>query len=950
MRIPSTLSVLSALGAIAPVLFGADALSPEQARESFVLADPALSVELVASEPMVESPCAFAFDEQGQLFVAENRGYPNTADPAQGRIALLRDKDGDGRMDERVTFADGLTYPNGVLPWRGGVIVTCAPDVLYFKDKDGDGMADERRVLLTGFATTGSTQLRVNAPTLGPDGWVYLAAGLSGGNITCPEHPDRPALKMTSDVRFHPETLEVQLVDGRSQYGMSFDDFGRRFICMNRLPIQHVVLGSRWLRRNPNLAFSETVQDCHERDVKTGLRGGGDGVRLHPISSNITTADSHAGSFSAACGVHVWRGGSIGPAYDGKVFSCDPTGNLVHVDRLQDRGATFSAAPLFGDREFMASRDDWFRPVFVGSGPDGAFYVADMYRLVIEHPDYLPQEVRKRTDFESGKAMGRIWRVRTSGAKPVKPAFSTEAERLNGLAEGKGWQRETAFRLVLEKPMPAKTLRERLGHADSAGNATLLHLLAARGELDPEALQFGANGADPVLREIVLRLWMEQKSPRSWMPDPAVLGNEDDARTRFVGALALGEIPEGTSALAAIAARDAGDRWTRAAVLSSINERAGDFLRAFFETAQNIREGEVELLRAAARSFANLGELRKALDEQRGGLEAGREGLGNAVTALVLGVSERSNERLEPKAGDAWLGAIVDGALDVAQRNDRDPIERALCVQLLGRATWAKVGATLIKLATTEKDESLKPAAIRAVASFPEKDVTQALLTPEAWKHATPMQRDFLLETLLSRAPHVPGVLAAVEQGRLPANAIPTNRRAALSKSADKETRERAEAIFGKIGGDRQAAFEKSKAVLGLTPKPAHGRELFQQVCATCHRLDRMGYSVGPDLLDIRNQTKENILFHVVVPDAEIAAAFTAYLAETKDGRSISGIMVSENPTSVTLRGPLAQETSLLRSEIKTLEALPASLMPPGLEQAMSDQDLADLIAFLKGE
>jgi putative heme-binding domain-containing protein len=320
------------------------------------------------------------------------------------------------------------------------------------------------------------------------------------------------------------------------------------------------------------------------------------------------------------------------------------------------------------------------------------------------------------------------------------------------------------------------------------------------------------------------------------------------------------------------------------------------------------------------------------------------------MTALVLGVSERSGERLEAKEGDAWLGAILDGALNVAQRDDRDKDERALCIQLLGHATWAKAGLALIKLATTEKDESLRSAAIRSVAAFPEKEVTQALLTPEDWKHATPVQRDFLLETLLSRAPHVPGVLDAVEQGRLPANAIPTNRRAALSKSADKEVRARAEALFGKVGGDRQAAFEKSKPALGLAAKPAHGRELFQQVCATCHRLDRMGYAVGPDLLDIRNQTKENILFHIVVPDAEIAPAFTAYLAETKDGRSLSGIMVSENPTSITLRGPLAQETNLLRTEIRSLESLPSSLMPAGLEQAISGQDLADLIAFLKGE
>ena len=328
-----TASILFASALVAAPL--PSPLAPADALKAFEAA-PGLRVELVAAEPLVASPCAIAFDSKGRLFVAENRGYPigpKEGEKPAGVIAMLEDTDGDGRMDKRTVFADGLTFPNGVLPWSGGLIVTCAPDLLFLKDNDGDGVADERKVLLTGFATTGSTQLRVNAPTIGPDGLIYLAAGLSGGTVTCPSHPERPALKMTSDIRFHPKTLEVELVDGKSQYGMSFDILGNRFICMNRVPVQHVVFDSKWLKRNPRLAFSETVQDCNERNAFNGINGGHDGVRLFPISSNITTADGHAGSFSAACGVKVWQGKSLlTPECAAAIFSCDPTGNLVHAD------------------------------------------------------------------------------------------------------------------------------------------------------------------------------------------------------------------------------------------------------------------------------------------------------------------------------------------------------------------------------------------------------------------------------------------------------------------------------------------------------------------------------------------------------------------------------------------------------------------------------------------
>lgn len=816
-------------------------LSPADAQKAFEVV-PGLRVELVAAEPLVASPCAIAFDSQGRLFVAENRGYPigpKEGEKPVGVIALLEDTDGDGRMDKRTVYADGLTFPNGVLPWGGGLIVTCAPDVLFLKDNDGDGVADERKVLLTGFATTGSTQLRVNAPTIGPDGLIYLAAGLSGGMVTCPSHPERPPLKMTSDIRFHPKTLEVELVDGKSQYGMSFDVFGNRFICMNRVPVQHVVFDSKWLKRNPRLAFSETVQDCNERNAFNGMNGGHDGVRLFPISSNITTADGHAGSFSAACGVKIWQGKSLlTPECAAAVFSCDPTGNLIHADRLTAKGATFTASPLYAGREFLASRDDWFRPVFLAKGPEGAMYIADMYRKTIEHPDYLPEEVRKHTDFETGKTMGRIWRVR---------------------AERRADDLSTALAVL---PMTPDSGLQRI-------------------------IKYGDDPSEGATQALARHAW---------------------------------DFSE--------------DKWMRNGILSGIGGREPAFLQALLANTRadaKVGAGMAEVLAYLGGSLTKPSELEFA---------------GAAPEALRLALLSGYLTSRKPVGLPASFQSLLDASPEVATNKSKTVEARSVAVKLMARLPWDRSGQALLSLALDDAQPDLAAAALKAVVAYPKEEVSASLLA--GWPRTTPARRDAVLGALLGVPFHVKGVLAAVEAKRLPASAFTGVRRRQVLAAKDPAVKALAERLL--TVSARPEALALASQALALKPVPSEGRTVFNAVCASCHRLEREGYAVGPDLFDIRRQTKDNILFHIVNPDAEIAPAFTAYLAEAKDGRILSGILVGDTPTSITLRGPLGLEASLLRADLAKLEALPGSLMPTGLEAGLSKQQLADLLAYLKGE
>ena len=240
-------------------------LSPEDAVAQFVL-PPGLKIEIVACEPQLVDPVAMRFDEQGRLWVAEMRDYPDPPGPGElpkSQIKLLEDRDGDGRFETMHVFADHLLFATGIQPWQGGVLATISGRIVYLKDTDGDNKADVEQPWFTGFAEK-NPQLRVNHPRFALDNRIYAAGGLQGGDVQSNFHPTSPAISLRNkDIRFNPRDETAEAIAGNGQFCMTFDDFGRRFLCSNRHPLMHVVLEDRYLLHNPSLLPALGRMEAH---------------------------------------------------------------------------------------------------------------------------------------------------------------------------------------------------------------------------------------------------------------------------------------------------------------------------------------------------------------------------------------------------------------------------------------------------------------------------------------------------------------------------------------------------------------------------------------------------------------------------------------------------------------------------------------------------------------
>ncbi|MBX7211080.1 MAG: DUF1080 domain-containing protein, partial [Verrucomicrobiaceae bacterium] len=386
---------------------GQDKPMTAEASQKLIQIDGPYEVQLVASEPLILDPAEITWDAKGRMYVAEIRDYPfpkNPNEPPMSRIQQLIDDDGDGKMDRTVVFADHIDHVQGLLPYNGGLIATTRSQVLFLKDSDGDGKADVNESLIKGFNPR-HAQLQVSAPRWGLDGCVHFNNGLDAKEIYPVTNPKDVVEIPRSNFKWDPRTGKITPTGGVGQYGGAFDDWGHHFYCSNRNPLMFTVMPYEAMLRNPHAGITQVHEDIAPAGAET---------RVYPVKITHTTADAHAGTNTAACGLGVYRG-DLMPELKNNVFVCDPTGQLVTRYKIEPNGASLKATRVGKNTDFFRSGDEWCRPVNVTTGPDGALYIVDMYRHWIDHARFFPEEFVKTHDMREGENQGRIWRIVPKG-------------------------------------------------------------------------------------------------------------------------------------------------------------------------------------------------------------------------------------------------------------------------------------------------------------------------------------------------------------------------------------------------------------------------------------------------------------------------------------------------------------------------------------------------------
>ncbi|MEM6843681.1 MAG: PVC-type heme-binding CxxCH protein [Bacteroidota bacterium] len=952
------------------------------------------SVELFASEPLIADPVAMEIDEYGRLYVVEMHGYPLDTE-GSGKIKILTDTNSDGLPDESTTFAEGLILPTGIMRWKEGVLVTDAPDVLYLADTTGDNVADVREVVLTGFARS-NPQHNLNSPVYGLDNWIYLAHegtistkffheqfGGEGQTVTFSSHPEvqLPTNADGRNVRFRPDTYELEMMSGESQFGQTFDHWGHQILTSNANHLFHEVLANRYIQRNPVLAIADATEY---------LPTYGPGAEVFPITQNPEhQLLTDVGTITSSCGVTWYLGDLFPEEYQQVTFIAEPVHNLVHADLIEPKGATFEANRLLEEQEFLASTDSWFRPVNFYVGPDGALYVMDYYRQIIEHPEWMSEEVNQSGALYNGTDQGRIYRVVPEGKNIDKfldnlNVGSLPSKQLVSLLENPNlWWRKTAQRLLIDRR--AQEVREALEtivttSKSAVGRLHALWTLDGLNTLSEPIIKQALTDEEAGIRENAIKLaeihWNEFPNLKSEL---LTLRNDSDAKVRFQLLCSLGSLngPDAQSVSQKLLAEDIGDKWVQYAALSSPQGNQHWLAFAKQHLTNNLSKAEasfVQKLGALIGLSGNPDEIAEVIqtanqestDWHATLMQGVAQGIRYAeITPSSLLAEKKmllknvhsgcsANLRRASLSLLTSLGNLPTQETNSAVQRAQQAINstsasddwRQDALTFLGIADPDRYHNQFLSVLNPQYSSNLQNEALQMLRRTEGVAPCQSLLT--RWASFTPQVRENAVNVFLTEPERIHLLLAAIQQNQIDQSTVGWRRTVHLMNHDDDSIRTTARRVFAGKNADA-TQIDQYQAYLANPGNVENGRTVFQQSCATCHQMKGQdGNSFGPDLSTVKNRSKEAILYDILLPNRSIADGFELWQVKRPDGTEQTGIIASETPTTLTLTNLAGNKFTVDRSTITELKAASYSAMPEGLANQINEKEMNDLLTFLK--
>jgi putative membrane-bound dehydrogenase-like protein len=936
-------------------------LEPDEALHSIVIPD-GFRVQLVASEPQVVDPINLAFGSDGSLWVVEMGDYPRGSDrPGErGRIKRLTDPDGDGVFDRASVFVDSLHYPTGVHPWHDGVIVIAAPEIFFARDRDGDGRADERKVLYSGLAQ-GNPQHLANGFSYGLDHSLHCASGDDIGELTV-VRTGETVNASGHDLKIWPETGRAATISGRSQYIRSRNDWGDWFGSDNSRPMYHFPIEDRYLLRNRSARYSENKQQLFNPPAAPPV---------YPLSETVDRFNDlfALNRFTSACSAIVVRSSSLGKYLDGAALVCEPVHNLVHRSQLVERGSTYRADRVAAEEksEFFRSADPWCRPVRAAVGPDGMVWVVDMYRAVIEHPEWIPQAWQQQIDLRAGSDRGRIYRVVSAGhtapARWPNLAQQSNDELMALLASASGTLRDMAQQELLQRQDRSIAAALRKAAASSESPTARVHalwILEGLNELrDADVLEALRDVHAGVARNAILLAEPRLAKNDALLPVLVSLANHPDAKVKLQLALTLGESnsPAAGAALGKLVRYAADDPWLAWAIVSSSRHHSLAVLEQFLAQLQN---GDASA-EAASRQVAMISELiatAEAAGVNANSLVAkaiaGADE--NAPWVFALAAASAKTRHGPAEQDDASRDAVLSvykRAKSLAADAAASPALRSQALQLFGHSLGAveEERSLLGELLSPIAPLDVQLVVVERLAAFRDRESAEVLLS--RWRELSYSIRDAAALRLVSNPASLEVLLGQLESGEIIPGELSASVRQTLRQSGSQTLQARVNRLLGKTtAADQQLVqqYLQFQQDASGSADLSRGRELFRKHCAACHSPDATGRATGPDLVNLSDRSPRALTEAILIPNRSVEARYYGYTVVTTDGRVLTGTIDEEAGETLTLSLADGKRTTIQRSEIDELRDTRVSLMPDGIHRELDAAMLRDLVDYLRSE